>query len=115
MEVAPALQQSLAEIAAIEQRHLQCVKKGDSRLANAEKRIAAADARILECQREHDAVSAEEEARLNIEIEKLKARTQRMLSDIRAREREAREKRQVIEAQTQQLLLETETIRTQSQ
>jgi len=101
----------LSEITAIEQRRVQCAKVGDARLARAEKRTAATEARIIECQREHDDACAQEAAMSDREIAKVRTRTDHKLSDIQANERAVRERREAAEAETRQLLAETESIR----
>ena len=114
MYATPSSRHELVEISAVELRRTQCIKAADARLAKAEKRFAATEAQISACQREHDETTAEEVAKLNLEIEKIRARTRRQLSNIQGRQEAAREKRETIEAQTKQLLADTEAIRSSS-
>jgi len=111
MNTTAAVGQELSEMTALEQRRVQLIKAGDGRLVRAEKRAAATEARIAECQREHDDACAREEPRLSQEVAKVRSQTERMVKDIQARERAAREKHEAVEAQTRQLLAETEAVR----
>lgn len=115
MDGSAAVGHQLSEIVTIEQRRAQCVREGDSRLAKAEKRTATAEARIAEWRREHDDACAQETARLNREIAKVRASTERMLSENRAREQATWERRAAVEAETQQLLVEIDTIKASSE
>jgi len=111
MIATPALQKTFSQIAAIEQRRVQSLKVEDGRLARAEKRIAAAEAKMVECRKEHDDACTLDADRLSREVAKIRTQTDRKISDTQARGRAARERQEVVEEQTRQVLAEIEAIK----